>query len=111
MTQRERVLRILKEAGEDGVHSFEFYEAGMPRAAARIGELRDAGYTITSTHERYRGDARLGKLKPGVGLVIDLGSVRSVSQTWLSGSGWPTGGLGRAVARRMAGWVRVFASI
>ena len=30
--------------------------------------------------ERYRGDARLGKLKPGVGLVIDLGSARSVSQ-------------------------------
>ena len=57
MTRRELVLRILKEAGEDGVHSFEFYEAGMPRAAARIGELRDAGYTITSTHERYRGDA------------------------------------------------------
>ncbi len=30
--------------------------------------------------ERYRGDARLGKLKPGVGLVLDLGSVRAVSQ-------------------------------
>ncbi|MFT3971362.1 MAG: murein biosynthesis integral membrane protein MurJ [Micropruina sp.] len=30
--------------------------------------------------ERYRGDARLGKLKPGVGLVLDLGSIKTVSQ-------------------------------
>ncbi|MFT4296853.1 MAG: murein biosynthesis integral membrane protein MurJ [Micropruina sp.] len=34
--------------------------------------------------ERYRGDARLGRLKPGVGLVLDLGSVRSVSQVNVS---------------------------
>ena len=30
--------------------------------------------------ERYRGNAKLGGLKPGVGLVLDLGGVRSVSQ-------------------------------
>ncbi len=30
--------------------------------------------------ERYRGDARLGKLKPGVGLVLDLGGTKTVSQ-------------------------------
>lgn len=30
--------------------------------------------------ERYRGDPRLGKMKPGVGLVLDLGKVRNVEQ-------------------------------
>ncbi len=29
--------------------------------------------------ERYRGDPRLGKMKPGVGLVLDLGKVQTVS--------------------------------
>lgn len=30
--------------------------------------------------ERYKGDPRLGQLKPGVGLVVDLGSLQTVSQ-------------------------------
>ncbi len=30
--------------------------------------------------ERYRGDPRLGRMKPGVGLVLDLGKVQTVSQ-------------------------------
>ena len=30
--------------------------------------------------ERYRGDPRMGRMKPGVGLVVDLDKVRSVSQ-------------------------------
>ncbi|WP_298132189.1 murein biosynthesis integral membrane protein MurJ [Micropruina sp.] len=34
--------------------------------------------------ERYRGDARLGRLKPGVGLVLDLGSTKTVSQVSVS---------------------------
>lgn len=48
-----------------------------PRLIARAtdNDLDSAWLT-----ERYRGDPRLGRLKPGVGLVLDLGSVRSVSQ-------------------------------
>lgn len=52
MTQRERVLKMLRDAGMEGVRSDTFVAAYMPRAAARIKELRDAGYNISSTHER-----------------------------------------------------------
>jgi hypothetical protein len=52
MSQRETILRALKDAGPDrGVHGFEWEAQGMLRYAARIHELREQGYTITSTHE------------------------------------------------------------
>lgn len=57
MTQRDQILQMLRDAGDRGLHSFELYEARLPRAAARIAELREAGFTITSTRERYRGQA------------------------------------------------------
>ena len=43
---------MLKDAGKEGVRSDAFVAAYMPRAAARVKELRDSGYNITSTHER-----------------------------------------------------------
>lgn len=57
MTQKQQILARLQAAGDRGVHSFEFYEDRMPRAAARIAELRAEGHTITATRERLRGDA------------------------------------------------------
>lgn len=58
MTQKARVLAILKAAGTEGVRSDHFFRSHMPRAAARIQELRDEGHNITSTREgkytRYR---------------------------------------------------------
>ena len=58
MTQRERVLSMLRSAGERGVRSDAFIAAYMPRAAARIQELRDGGVEISSEREgkyvRYR---------------------------------------------------------
>jgi len=52
MTQRSRVLQMLRTAGEKGVRSDEFYKAYMPRAGARIHELRSEGHEITSEQER-----------------------------------------------------------
>lgn len=57
MTQRDTVLQALRDAGDQGVHSFEFLALGIPRCAARVLELRSSGYTITSTRERLNGDA------------------------------------------------------
>lgn len=57
MSQRDRVLSMLTRAGSTGVHSFEFYEQHMPRAAAVIHVLKGEGYRIESTPEA-RGDAR-----------------------------------------------------
>ena len=58
MTQRERVLYELDQAGEAGVRSDTFLELHIPRAAARILELKAEGHEITSTREgqfvRYR---------------------------------------------------------
>jgi hypothetical protein len=52
MTQRERVLKMLRAAGSEGVRSDAFLAVYMPRAAARIKELRDSGYEISSGHEK-----------------------------------------------------------
>lgn len=57
MSQRERILTLLRERGGTGVHSFEFYELRMPRGAAVIHALRKDGLDITSRHERYCGEA------------------------------------------------------
>lgn len=59
MTQREQILRFLREAGTRGVVSNEFYAAYMPRFAARIEELNEEGFVIAGEHEpsggyRYR---------------------------------------------------------
>ena len=58
MSQRDQVLAMLKAAGPAGVHSFELLQAGLPRAAARIVELRQAGFVIDSKRERLNGEAR-----------------------------------------------------
>lgn len=51
MTQRERILRMLEEAGPKGVRSDECIKDFMPRAAARVQELKDEGYAISSERE------------------------------------------------------------
>lgn len=55
MTQKQRVLQKLQGA-PDGVSSKAFIQDFMPRVAARIQELRDEGYPITS--ERCEDDPR-----------------------------------------------------
>lgn len=47
MSQRERVLEILEDAGDRGVTSNQFFAAHLPRFSARVHELRNAGHVIT----------------------------------------------------------------
>ena len=51
MTQRQRILRMLEEAGPRGIRSDECIKDYMPRAAARVQELKDQGYPISSERE------------------------------------------------------------
>lgn len=48
-TQEEKILWMLFCAGRKGVCSRTFYEEYLPRAGARIHELKKKGYNITST--------------------------------------------------------------
>ncbi len=55
MTQCDRILAMLREAGSFGVYSHVFYDAHMPRFAARVRDLRDRGYEISANPERHHG--------------------------------------------------------
>lgn len=68
MSQRDQILSMLENAGETGVTGSEFYAACLPRFAARIKELRDAGYRIVTeridaNHFSYKllSDRTVGK--------------------------------------------------
>lgn len=53
MTNTEKVLKILRECGEKGCHSFELNQkVGTTRSAARIVDLKKQGYNILSKPER-----------------------------------------------------------
>lgn len=59
ISQRDRVLAALRHAGPTGLTQIDFFapqvcDHGPPitRLAARIGELRDEGHTITSSGTR-----------------------------------------------------------
>jgi predicted transcriptional regulator len=55
-TDVEKTLRILEEAGEKGIHSFELnYLVGTTRSAARICDLKKLGYTILAKPEVHGG--------------------------------------------------------
>lgn len=58
MTQRDRILSMLRAAGPAGVHSFVFFEERMPRAAAVVHTLRREGFEIESRPARHRGEAQ-----------------------------------------------------
>lgn len=51
MTQKERILKLLEDAGKGGITGTELYEAYLPRAAARIHELKAEGHRITPSPE------------------------------------------------------------
>lgn len=52
MTQKERVLRVLKEAGAKGINSFWGYKNYIPRLGAIIHELKHEGYLIQSVKQK-----------------------------------------------------------
>lgn len=58
MSQQEDVIRMLEQAGPEGVTSNQFYAACLPRFSARIHELRNKGFNIVKEpveqgHFRY----------------------------------------------------------
>jgi len=58
VTQHDRILQLLTDRGEQGVHSFEFYEMRMPRAAAVVCALKKEGHAIEAVRETYKGEAQ-----------------------------------------------------
>jgi len=56
---------MLRDAGKRGVRSDEFYKAYMPRAGARIHELRSEGHEITSEQEKQFVRYRLARMGGG----------------------------------------------
>lgn len=48
MTQRDQVLTVLRDAGQPGVCANVFLRMFIPRAGARIHELRRDGWLIDS---------------------------------------------------------------
>jgi hypothetical protein len=66
VSQQQDVIRMLEQAGPEGVTSNQFYAACLPRFSARIHELRNKGFDIRKEpveqgHFRYtlhRGQSR-----------------------------------------------------
>jgi len=57
--QRDRVLALLQERGEDGISAIELdREFGIYRAAARVNELRRMGYDVRTTPRKHGYTAR-----------------------------------------------------
>lgn len=82
LTQRERLLNALRERGFHGLSQLDFFaphvcDGGEPitRIAARVEELRDAGYVITSAKEPDRGKCAVYRLvrEPASGPVLAAG--------------------------------------
>jgi hypothetical protein len=57
MSQKTKILRLLEERGDRGVHSFEFYEMRMPRGASAICDLRKEGHPIEGEEAPFHGEA------------------------------------------------------
>lgn len=53
MTQNEEVLQYMKEHRQ-GISSMVAWKMGITRLAARISDLRDKGYKISSETIKYR---------------------------------------------------------
>lgn len=51
VSQKLRILALLQSAGEEGISSRWFIQNYLPRAAARVQELKEARWEITSERE------------------------------------------------------------
>lgn len=90
MTQREKVLDLLERAGSEGVTNGQFADENILRYGARLKELREAGYDI-STHgsggtRTYVLEKREGGENPGSSLAevapVPTMTVRDLDGTW-----------------------------
>lgn len=67
MTDRDRVLARLREAGSRGVHSHDLRREGYTgNPSQRCNELADEGHTIRRVREARNG-------RPGVRFILDAG--------------------------------------
>lgn len=56
MTDTELALQALRNAGSRGVHSFDMNKIiGTDRASARVGDLKNAGHSISRVTEKRNG--------------------------------------------------------
>ena len=88
-TQKETVLAMLDEAGPEGVTSNQFYNARLPRFAARIFELKADG------HEVVKEPVEHGHFR-----YILVGRCNQQSSPDLGRAGNPSPNLGRVHAQR-----------
>lgn len=51
VSQKLRILALLQAAGDEGISSLWFIQNYLPRVAARIRDLKDEGWEITSERE------------------------------------------------------------
>lgn len=82
--QQQRVLLILKGAGDKGVLGSDFYGAFLPTFSQRIGELKNKGYTIRCRPEAY-ADGATGRRywlehEPDEGQVVSSQAAAPVEQ-------------------------------
>jgi hypothetical protein len=85
VTQKETVLRMLTEAGPEGVTSNQFYGARLPRFGARIHELKAEGHDVVKEpveegHFRY--------------ILVSRPSLTQQSPADLGRAGYPSPNLG-----------------
>lgn len=52
LSHKQRILKLLEQAGEKGIHSFDLGNRVTPRAAARINDLKNDGYQIEARSEK-----------------------------------------------------------
>ena len=52
MSQEERILKLLRKAGNKGVANYDFPRHRILRYSARIGDLRAEGFNIYCERER-----------------------------------------------------------
>lgn len=55
LSQAEKIIRILKDAGNRGVPNYEFPKQAILRYSARIDELRKDGYNIYCERQVING--------------------------------------------------------
>ena len=52
MSQQEQVLKLLREAGQQGVPNFVFFNNRILRASERVRELKADGYNIETSRDK-----------------------------------------------------------
>lgn len=85
LTQKDRVLYALRDAGEAGLRSDIFLKLSIPRAAARVKELREEGHQISSVREQQFTRYTLVGSSPGASASPEVTHARATSSEVTAG--------------------------